>query len=144
MHKIVPTLFAGASLTAATWAAVAPAADAAPLFGPQLAARVVNGEFRGYTHTRRGFENQIWHFLPDGRIRAVAESSRIVPLHGHDHQQWQDVGAWRLESDRVCVSFQGLNLDINGCYAIDAGPGRNVRLVGGPYSWQGTLEAYGY
>jgi hypothetical protein len=133
-----------AVLAAASLAALAPTLHAAPLFGPQLAARVVNGEFRGYTHTQRGFENQIWHFLPDGRIRAVAESSRLIAHHGHYQQQWQDAGAWRLEGDRVCVSFQGLNYNLNGCYAIDAGPGKNVRLVGGPYAWQGTLEAYGY
>jgi hypothetical protein len=139
MRIVRPIVLAAASL-----AALPPALHAAPLFGAQLAQRIVNAEFRGYTHTRRGFENQIWHFLPDGRIRAVAESSRIISLHGHHHEQWQDIGAWRLAGDRLCVSFQGLNHDINGCYAIDAGPGKNVRLVGGPYSWQGTLEPYGY
>lgn len=133
-----------AVVAAASLPALAAAPQAAPLFGAQLAQRTVNAEFRGYTHTQRGFENQIWHFLPDGRVRAVAESSRLISLHGHHREEWQDAGSWRLEGDRICISFQGLNRDLNGCYAVDAGPGKNVRLVGGPYSWQGTLEAYGY
>jgi hypothetical protein len=137
MRNTLPALLAAAAATAL----VLPPAAAAPLFGQQLAARIVNGEFRGYTHTQRGFENQIWHFLPDGRVRAVAESSRVIPLNGHLHQQWQDAGVWRVEGDRICVGFDGLNRNLNGCYAIDAGPGKQVRLAG-PYMWQGTLEAY--
>lgn len=117
------------------------AAQALPLAGPQLLQSIRNGEFRGYTRTNRGFENQIWHFLPDGRIRAVAESRKMV-WPGHDYrQEWQDIGAWRVEGDRVCVAFQGPNQNLNGCYLVDARQGKHIRLVG-PYVWEGTLEAY--
>jgi hypothetical protein len=128
-------------LAAVPLAAGVTALNAAPLVGQQLGSRIVNGEFRGYARTQRGFENQIWHFLPDGRIRAVAESSRIISLHGHHQQQWQDIGAWRLEDDRICIGFQGINRDLDGCYVVDAGPGKQVRFAG-PYVWQGTLETY--
>jgi len=133
---ILAALFCGAAL-----AAMAPAASALPLTGPQLAARINNGEFRGYTLTSRGFENQIWHFLPDGRVRAVADARKTIFRREDYHQQWQDIGAWRVEGDRVCIAFQGLNQNLNGCYAVDAGQSKHVRLVG-PYVWEGTLEAY--
>ena len=133
---LLVALFAGAAL-----AAMVPAASALPLSGPQLAARIYNGEFRGYSLTSRGFENQIWHFLPDGRVRAVADARKAIRLRDDYYQQWQDIGAWRVEGDRVCVAFQGPNQNLNGCYAVDAGPRKQVRLIG-PYVWDGTLEAY--
>ncbi|HEY7611285.1 MAG TPA: hypothetical protein VIF14_18810 [Alphaproteobacteria bacterium] len=117
------------------------AAQALPLAGPQLVQSIRNGEFRGYTRTSRGFENQIWHFLPDGRIRAVAESRKTVWPTQDYRQEWQDIGAWRIEGDRVCVAFQGLNRNLNGCYAVDVRQGKHIRLVG-PYVWEGTLEGY--
>jgi hypothetical protein len=55
--------------------------------------------------------------------------------------EWQDIGSWRIEGDRLCVGFQGVNQNLTGCYAIDAGYGKNIRLVG-PYLWEGTLEPY--
>lgn len=133
---ILAAVFAGTAL-----AAMAPAASALPLTGPLLAARVYNGEFRGYTLTSRGFENQIWHFLPDGRVRAVADAQKLVSRRENYRQEWQDIGAWRVEGDRVCVAFQGLNRNLNGCYSVNSGPRKHVRLVG-PYVWDGTLEAY--
>lgn len=134
--SIFVALYWGAAL-----AAVAPSAHALPLSGPQLAARVYNGEFRGSTLTSRGFENQIWHFLPDGRVRAVADSRKAVYPDEDYHLEWQDIGAWRVEGDRVCVAFQGLNQNLNGCYVVDAGAYKQVRLIG-PYVWNGTLETY--
>jgi hypothetical protein len=131
--SLLSALLAGAA--GLSWSSVA---DALPLVGPQLTARLVNGEFRGYTQTQRGFENQIWHFLPDGRIRAVADARRQVWRNRDDYLQWQDIGAWRVEGDRVCVTFDGLNRTLAGCYSVDAGYGIQVRLVG-PYVWQGTL-----
>ena len=126
------------ALLAATVALPA-TAGAFPLAGPQLVQRINNGEFRGYTRTNRGFENQIWHFLPDGRIRAVADA-RVLRWGREENLQWQDAGAWRVEGASICVSFVGPNRNLDGCYAVDAGPGKQVRLTG-PYSWQGTLEA---
>jgi hypothetical protein len=127
-------LFAGAT-------ALAPAAaEALPLGGPALVQRVMNAEFRGYTRTSRGFENQIWHFLPDGRIRAVGDA-RTLRWGREDHLEWQDIGSWRVEGDRLCVGFRGVNQNLAGCYAIDVGFGKNIRLVG-PYLWEGTLERY--
>jgi hypothetical protein len=135
--SVVSTLVAASAL-----ALIAPAAHAIPLGGPQLMQRIHNGEFRGYATTGRGFENQIWHFMPDGRIRAVADSQKIVSRRSENYrQEWQDIGAWRVEGDRVCVAFSGLNQNLSGCYAVDAGRRYNVRLVG-PYVWEGTLEAY--
>jgi hypothetical protein len=116
------------------------AAIAFPLGGHQLAQRIQNGEFRGYTRTNRGLENQIWHFLPDGRIRAVADA-RVLRWGREDYQQWQDAGAWRVDGGQVCVAFQGPNRTLDGCYVVDAGAGKEVRLVG-PYTWQGTLEPH--
>ena len=129
------------ALIAAAAAALPVAAAALPLAGSQLLQRIHNGEFRGYTRTYRGFENQIWHFLPDGRIRAVADA-RILRRHfGDEHLEWQDAGAWRIEGSSICVTFIGPNRNLAGCYTVDAGPGKQVRLVG-PYLWEGTLEAY--
>jgi len=128
-------------LLAAAAAGLPAAAKALPLGGPELQQRIVNGEFRGYTRTNRGFENQIWHFLPDGRIRAVADA-RILRKPGFDdYLEWQDAGQWHLTGSQVCVSFVGPNRNLDGCYAIDARGGKHVRLVG-PYAWEGTLEPH--
>ena len=131
---------ASIALLAATALVLPAAAQALPLAGPALVQRINNAEFRGYTRTNRGFENQIWHFLPDGRIRAVGDS-RTLRWGREDHLEWQDIGSWRIEGDRVCVGFQGVNQNLTGCYAIDASYGKNIRLVG-PYIWEGTLEPY--
>lgn len=139
MRRITKTVLL-AAIAAASAAAVS-TASAMPLTGPQLSQRIVNAEFRGYTNTMRGFENHIWHFLPDGRVRAVADSQRMAPRRENYRQEWQDIGAWRIEGDRVCVTFQGPNQGVSGCYAVEAGWRRNVRMVG-PVVWQGTLEAY--
>jgi hypothetical protein len=125
----------------AATAAVPSAASAFPLGGPQLAQRIHNGEFRGYTRTNRGLENQIWHFLPDGRIRATADARTLRWGGREDYLQWQDAGVWRVELGQICVAFQGPNRNLDGCYAVDAGPGKQVRFTG-PYSWQGTLEPH--
>jgi hypothetical protein len=117
------------------------AAQALPLAGPQLAQRVHNGEFRGYTRTIRGFENQIWRFLPGGRVHAVADSRKEVWPDHEDYREWQDVGGWRVEGDRVCVFFEGVNRNLNGCYAVEVRRGKNIRLIG-PYVWEGTLEPH--
>jgi hypothetical protein len=119
------------------------AAQPLPLTFPELRQRIHNGEFRGYTVTNRGFENQIWHFRPDGYIRAVADA-RIrrggVPMD--EYQQWQDAGTWSVVGGgQVCVSFQGPNRNLDGCYAVSSGPGKQVRLIG-PYTWEGTLEPH--
>src|SRR5262245_61167651 len=91
------------ALCAATMLA-AGAAHAFPIGGVQLAQRVHNGEFRGYTRTIRGFENQIWHFRPDGYVRAVADA-RVLRRPGmEDYLEWQDIGTWRVTGTQVCVS----------------------------------------
>lgn len=129
------------ALVAAAALVPAAAAQAFPLGGPQLAQRVHNGEFRGYAHTSRGFENQIWHFRPDGYIRAVADARVLRRQNTDENLQWQDIGTWRIAAGQVCVSFQGPNRNLDGCYAVTAGPGKEVRLIG-RYSWQGTLEPH--
>jgi len=129
------------ALAAAAISALPAAVSAFPLGGPQLSQRIVNGEFRGYSRTNRGLENQIWHFLPDGRIRAVADARTLRWGGREDYLQWQDAGSWRVAGGQVCVAFQGPNRTLDGCYVVDAGDGKQVRLVG-PYVWQGTLEAF--
>ncbi len=129
------------ALLAGAAAALPAGAQALPLAGPQLAQRIHNGEFRGYTRTNRGFENQIWHFVPDGRLRAVADARVLRWPNQDENLQWQDAGMWRVVGGQVCVGFQGPNRNLDGCYVVDAGPGKQVRLIG-PYVWQGTLESY--
>ncbi len=134
---------ASIALFAVAISAAAPAATAQayPLGDAQLAQRVYNGEFRGYTRTIRGFENQIWYFRPDGYIRAVADS-RVERWRNRDeHLEWQDSGTWRVAGGQICVSFVGPNRNLDGCYAVVAGPGNQVRLLG-PYTWDGTLEPH--
>jgi hypothetical protein len=132
-RSALPVLLAAASATSTGLA------YALPIVGLQLTQRVSNSEFRGSTSTMRGFENQIWHFLPDGRVRAVAEARKIVWSDTEYRQEWRDDGAWRIVGDRVCVQFHGPNQDVAGCYTVDAREGIHVRLIG-PYIWEGTLE----
>jgi hypothetical protein len=113
-------------------------ARAEPLSDAQIRALAAGGEFRGYAHSqRRGFENHIWRFSPDGRVTATANAVRS--LGGMDHgQDYGDTGTWRVEAGRLCLQWQGANVPFSGCYTVDATPGGNqVRLIG-PTTWQGS------
>jgi hypothetical protein len=136
MRKSLTSVLFGAAMAIG---AVPTVAGAAPLAGQMLAQRVFNAEFRGATRTSRGFENQIWQFLPGGRVHAVGDSRRQV-WNGQDfHQEWQDDGTWHVAGDRLCVAFETVNHNLNACYIVDVRYGRHVRLVG-PHVWEGTLE----
>lgn len=136
MPKTLTAALAAAAIAAG---ALPSLTQAAPIGGQLLAQRIYNGEFRGYTRTFRGFENQIWRFLPDGRIHAVADAQKMVFNSRNYRQEWQDVGVWRVDGARVCVDFHGVNRNLNGCYVVDVRYGKHIRLVG-PYVWEGTLE----
>lgn len=114
------------------------AAGAQPLAGSQIQARAAGGEFRGDTNSLRGFESHIWRLAPDGRATAVAVAKRGSSAVNSQIIEFGDSGAWRVEGDRLCVTWAGPNSRFNGCYAIDAQQGDHVRMVG-PSNWEGTL-----
>ena len=130
----------GLTLIAATCAALANAgaARAEPLSAAQLQATAPGGEFRGFTATGRGFENHIWRFAPDGRVTAIANVKRSLG-NSVVNQDFGDSGTWRLEGDRLCVEWQGLNRPYSGCYSVDGSPGTSQVRLTGPATWQGTL-----
>jgi len=113
-------------------------AGAEPLAGPQIQARAAGGEFRGDTNSLRGFESHIWRLAPDGRATAVAVAKRGASALNSQNIEFGDSGTWRVEGDRLCVSWAGPNSRFSGCYAIEAQQGDHVRMVG-PSNWQGTL-----
>ena len=113
-------------------------AGAEPLAGPQIQSRAAGGEFRGDTHSQRGFESHIWRLAPDGQATAVAVAKRGASALNTQNIEFSDSGTWRVEGDRLCVSWAGLNSRFSGCYAIEAQQGDHVRMVG-PSAWEGTL-----
>ncbi|HEY7611287.1 MAG TPA: hypothetical protein VIF14_18820 [Alphaproteobacteria bacterium] len=129
-------LIAGGFLAAAI--ALAVSAQAAPLGGAELQARSAGGEFRGYGTTRRSqLEDVIWRLSPNGTVSSIS----LVRRGGRDTGQfieYRDSGTWRVEGNRLCVAFDGVHRDFNGCYGVDGGGGDHVRLVG-PLQFEGTL-----
>jgi len=128
-------------LAAAALFASLPFADAmaAPLGGAEIRARSTGGEFRGYGSTNRSrLEDMIWKLRPDGSVSGISQIRR----GGRDSGQfieYSDIGAWRVEGNRLCVQFGSVNNHLNGCYTVDsAGGGDHVRLVG-PVALEGTL-----
>lgn len=115
----------------------AAAADAQPLSGQALQGRASGSEFRGSAQTQRGAENHIWRFRPDGTATGVGIVQRSV---GYGTYQYEigDAGRWRIESDRLCVEWSGVNSILSGCYTFIAQAGNHVRLAG-PIPWEGTL-----
>jgi len=118
-------------------AAISAAAGAAPLSGPEIAARA--GEFRGDTLSFRGFESHIWRLLPGGEARAVVSLKRGYSALNAVIVEFGDSGTWRIEGDTLCVQWAGPNARFSGCYAVEARQGNHVRLVG-PARWEGTLD----
>jgi hypothetical protein len=121
---------------AAAAGAAGPAA-AAPLAGPVLAQAIAGAEHRGAFSTLRGFVNVIWRFQPGGQVTAVYTLDRSAGLMGY-REQGSDVGAWTVQGDRICVAFRQ-QIDWNGCYVVDVGPGNRARFVG-PVTSDGTLD----
>ena len=130
---------AAAALLAAL--SLAAAADAAPLEVGEIRLRASGGEFRGYGATRRNhLEDVIWRFRPDGTVTSL---SQIVRRYGGgmssvQFEEYRDAGSWRIEGGRLCVEFQSVHRDLNGCYGVDGAGGDHVNLVG-PVQFRGTL-----
>jgi hypothetical protein len=129
-------VIAGGFLGAAI--ALAASSHAAPLGGAELQLRSAGGEFRGYGATRRGqLEDVIWRMSANGTVSSVS----LVRRGGRDTGQfieYRDSGTWRVEGNRLCVAFDGVHRDFNGCYGVDGGAGAHVRLSG-PLQFEGTL-----
>lgn len=123
-------------LAVAPFLAGGPAA-ALPLSGPALGPAVAGAEYRAAFSTLRGFVNVIWRFRPDGQVTAVYTLDRSAGLMGY-REQGGDVGAWTVQGDRLCLAFRQ-QIDWNGCYTVDLGPGTRTRLVG-PLTIEGTLD----
>jgi hypothetical protein len=116
---------------------LAGAAHAEPLAGAQILARA--GEFRGDTHSGRGFESHIWRFATNGQARAIVTVKRgLSALNGFTYETG-DAGTWTVQGNTLCVDWQGENRRFSGCYAVEARQGNHVRLVG-PAQWEGTLD----
>lgn len=118
--------------------ATAVTANAQPLSGSILQGRTAGAEFRGHVRTGRGGEDHIWRFRPDGTAAGIATVRRSV---GYGTYQYEigDAGRWRIDGDRLCVDWPGLNRAFSGCYAVTAQGGDHVRLAG-PAPWEGTLS----
>jgi hypothetical protein len=131
---VAAALLAAAPLATASWSA----ARAAPLSGGEIRARSSGGEFRGFGRTPRSqIEDVIWRLFPDGRATSVSILRRRTPFGGYA-EEYRDVGAWRVEGDRLCVRFDTVHGYLSGCYVVDGTGGDHVRLIG-PVQLEGTL-----
>jgi hypothetical protein len=125
-------------VAAGAFASMGPA-HAEPFSSAQLQAVAPGGEFRGFITANRGFENHIWRFALNGTVTAIANLNRATGNLG-PIQEIGDVGTWRIEGNRLCVEWQGLNRQYSGCYTVDGSAvSSQVRLTG-PATWQGTLS----
>jgi len=113
------------------------AASAAPLSGPEIQARA--GEFRGDAQGYTGFESHIWKLAPGGQARAIVMIKQGLSALNGVTIETGDTGSWSIQGNMLCVDWAGRNRHFSGCYAVEAGPGNHVRLVG-PAQWEGTLD----
>lgn len=114
-------------------------ARAAPMPGGEILARSAGGEFRGFGRTPRNpIEDMIWRLRADGSAESVSVVRRRTPLGGLS-EEYRDIGAWRVEGDRLCVRFETVHHYLSGCYAVDGIGGDHVRLIG-PVQLEGTLS----
>jgi len=117
--------------------AIPAAASAVSLSGAEIQMRA--GEFRGDTHSSRGFESHIWKLAPGGQARAVVTIKRGLSALNAVNVETGDTGTWSIEGNTLCVAWAGENSRFSGCYAVEAQRGNHVRLVG-PARWEGTLD----
>ena len=120
-------------------AAVPAAAGAVSLSGAEIQMRAAGGEFRGDTHSTRGFESHIWRLLPGGEARAVVSLKRGLSALNAVTVETGDTGTWSIQGNMLCVAWAGDNRRFSGCYSVEAQQGNHVRLVG-PARWEGTLD----
>ena len=126
---------------AATMLAAAAPAGAEPMPSAQIAALTAGDEFeyRGFAMTRAGFENHIWRFSRDGRVRSESAMSRLAVGAMGEQFGLRAVGTWRRRGDEICVTWEPGARRFDGCYTVLAGKGRMVHLTG-PQFFEGTLE----
>lgn len=125
---------------AATILAAATSAGAEPMPSAQIAALTAGDafEFRGFARTPAGFENHIWRFSPDGRVRSESAMSRLAVGAMGEQFGLRAAGTWRRQGDRICLAWEPGARRFDGCYSVLIGQGRMVHLTG-PQFFEGTL-----
>ncbi len=124
-------------------AALAPAgpAVALPLDGAALQGRASGSEIRVNFLGPRGMEDHVWRLTPDGSvaasyIRAPIANDRGAPEYGGG------VGRWSVNGNHLCVHMQGIFSSRGACFAVDAGPGNRVTLIGSNPAQPGSVFGF--
>lgn len=133
--RIVSTAFA----VVASCIAAAPA-SAERMASTQIASLTLDDrfEFRGFTRTLVGFEDHIWQFSPDGRVRSESAMHRGNASGMGVQFGIRYAGTWRRQGDAICVEWEASARRFDGCYGLLAGKARMVHFVG-PQFIEGTL-----
>lgn len=121
--------------------AAAPADGAAPPVLLAQAAFPAAGqafEFRGYGTGRQGYQDNIWKFSADGRVRGTSSERRGGGQGGYS-LELSDTGTWRVTNGQLCIDWANAFRRASGCYAIVRAQGFHVQL-NGPQAFTGTLE----
>lgn len=127
---------------AATMIAAGPAI-AQPLSGPALQSRVPGSEIRVNYDGPRGMEDHVWRLQSDGSVSAVYMRSPIANDRGGAPELGGGTGRWTIQGNQLCIDVSGIMTGRQACFAIDAGAGNQVTLVGGNslHVLRGTMTA---
>ena len=138
--RIAPRLAITAA-AAACVAALAVSAAAEPMPVAQIAELADGGdfEFRGFTRSQMGFEDHIWRFSRDGRVRGEFALHRGIASAMGVQFGLRSTGIWHRSGDRICIEWAADTRRFDGCYGVLTGRGRMVHLTG-PQFLAGTFD----
>lgn len=130
-------------LAAAAVTIAAGPAIAQPLSGPALQSRVPGSEIRVSYAGPRGMEDHVWRLQADGSVSAVYMRAPIANDRGGSPELGGGTGRWTIQGNQLCIDVSGIMTGGHACFAIDAGAGNQVTLVGGNslHVLRGTMTA---
>lgn len=134
--RLLPSAFA----VIASCIVAAPVAAAERMASTQVADLTLNDrfEFRGFTRTLVGFEDHIWHFTPDGKVRSESAMHRGNASGMGVQFGIRFAGTWTRDGDAICVAWEASARRFDGCYGLLTGRAHMVHFVG-PQFIEGTL-----
>lgn len=138
MSKLRLQILAAAAVMIATGPSIAQ-----PLDGAALQGRAPGSEIRVNYAGPRGMEDHVWRLQSDGSVSAVYMRAPIANDRGGSPELGGGTGRWSIQGNQLCIDVSGIMTGRLACFAIDAGSGNRVTLVGGNslHVLRGTMTA---
>lgn len=106
----------------------APPAAVAPTPGPAPGADLAGTEIRFTYREGAWLIDELWRFLPGGRLVGVRSASRGSSANISEDRQERDDGSWSMQGSALCLEF-GSWYGGKRCFQINGLPGADIQLA---------------